>query len=576
MKKDKGRFRWQIRSKFQVKVLLSILVPVVVFSVITNIVISALLGRQLLEKREEIEMGYLSVIYSYLEDVKGNLDILALTAENSSAVQQILKKSDLDSVEAKSDALEAQNILAAYLSGSSINDYIEEMIVLNRYGVRISATSTEEMLGTEQILASRMFTKHFDGKERIGVGESVIDVGETRLIYAYPLDMAENRYIYMELNTSLITDMLIPYAESANIIVEDTGESGLAWYSSDTARQMHEKSAAGTRYEINSRTFEPFGLKLSVVSQKSLYSGDTASVWYILTVTVILVICIGITVSRRLSSRITGPLRMLTDHISGQINAKYLTTDPSIEEGEDEIAEIGKAFNRLVRHINGLIKAQKKMYEQKQELEMNALQAQINPHFLYNTLDSVRWMAVIQKANGIADTVMSLENLLRNMAKGAGDKITLREELSLAQDYVNLQQVRYMEIFDYICDVPEEYMDYMIVKMTMQPVIENAILHGIVPTGTYGEIKVGIRETEKDLYISIEDNGTGVDGKEFQNLVKNRKNKNGMSGIGVANVDERLRMMYGKKYGLIFEGEKGRFARVIIHIPKEKSEDTDV
>lgn len=576
MKKDKGRFRWQIRSKFQVKVLLSILVPVVVFSVITNIVISALLGRQLLEKREEIEMGYLSVIYSYLEDVKGNLDILALTAENSSAVQQILKKSDLDTVEAKSDALEAQDILAAYLSGSSINDYIEEMIVLNRYGVRISATSTEEMLGTEQILASRMFTKHFDGKERIGVGESVIDVGETRLIYAYPLDMAENRYIYMELNTSLITDMLIPYAESANIIVEDTGESGLAWYSSDTARQMHEKSAAGTRYEINSRTFEPFGLKLSVVSQKSLYSGDTASVWYILTVTVILVICIGITVSRRLSSRITGPLRMLTDHISGQINAKYLTTDPSIEEGEDEIAEIGKAFNRLVRHINGLIKAQKKMYEQKQELEMNALQAQINPHFLYNTLDSVRWMAVIQKANGIADTVMSLENLLRNMAKGAGDKITLREELSLAQDYVNLQQVRYMEIFDYICDVPEEYMDYMIVKMTMQPVIENAILHGIVPTGTYGEIKVGIRETEKDLYISIEDNGTGVDGKEFQNLVKNRKNKNGMSGIGVANVDERLRMMYGKKYGLIFEGEKGRFARVIIHIPKEKSEDTDV
>ena len=101
MKKDKGRFRWQIRSKFQVKVLLSILVPVVVFSVITNIVISALLGRQLLEKREEIEMGYLSVIYSYLEDVKGNLDILALTAENSSAVQKILKKSDLDSVQSR-------------------------------------------------------------------------------------------------------------------------------------------------------------------------------------------------------------------------------------------------------------------------------------------------------------------------------------------------------------------------------------------------------------------------------------------------------------------------------------------
>ena len=88
------------------------------------------------------------------------------------------------------------------------------------------------------------------------------------------------------------------------------------------------------------------------------------------------------------------------------------------------------------------------MYEQKQRLEMNALQAQINPHFLYNTLDSIRWMAVFQDAENIADTVMSLEELLRNMAKGVGDKISLREELSVLEDYVRLQQVRYMEIFD--------------------------------------------------------------------------------------------------------------------------------
>ena len=581
MKKRKEQFGGQIRSRFQAKVLLSILLPVVVFCVITNIVISALLGYQLMEKRREIEMGYLSVIYSYLEDTKANLDVLALTAESSFTVQRIMQKNDLDSVEAKSDALDAQELLSAYLSSSNISDYVEEMIVLNRSGVRISATSTQEMLGSEQILASSMFTKNFGGRERTGVAESVIDAGEIRLVYAYPLDMAERSYIYIELNTDLIDDMLEPYEKSANIIVEREGEDSQAWYSSDSARRMYEERAAGGRYEVNSMTYDPFGLSLSVLSEKSLYSGDMASVMYILLVTVILVICIGISVSRKISSRITGPLRVLSDHISRQTNAKYLTTDDSIEKGEDEIAEIGRAFNRLVRHINGLIKAQKRMYEQKQQLEMNALQAQINPHFLYNTLDSVRWMAVIQKANGIADTVMSLENLLRNMAKGTGEKITLREELSLAQDYVKLQQVRYMEIFDYICDVPEAYMDYTIVKMTMQPIIENSILHGIVPTGTYGEIRVSIRETEKDLYISVEDNGTGIDGKEFRRLVKNRKNKNAMSGIGVTNVDDRLRMMYGREYGLSFEGETGRFARVTIHIPKEKiskekGEGTDV
>lgn len=580
---SKGK-KWsgvQIRSKFQLKVLLSILVPVVVFCVITNVIISTLLGRQLLEKRREIEMGYLSVIYSYLEDVKENMDIIALTAENSSYIQRIMKKSDLDSAEAKMSALDAQDMLSAYLTGSSISNYVEELIVLNRYGVRISATYTQENLGSEQLLASPVFNKNFGGSERILIGKSVIDKGETRLIYAYPLDMGERSYIYIELNTDVIKDMLRPYEASANIAVEYVGKETQSWYSSGTAEKMYREQKDSTgwgtgKYEVNSMDYGPFSLRLSVLSEKSLFSGDMVSVGYILLVTVAVVVLIGITVSRKISSRITGPLRRLSSHINIQTDKKQLAIDPSIEEGEDEIAELGKAFNHYVRQINGLIKAQKKMYEQKQQLEMNALQAQINPHFLYNTLDSVRWMAVIQKANGIADTVMSLENLLRNMAKGAGDKITLREELSLVQDYVNLQQVRYMEIFDYICDVPEEYMEYRIVKMTMQPIIENAILHGIVPMGTYGEISVSVRETENDLYISIEDNGTGVDGKELQELVKNRKNKNAMSGIGVANVDERLRMMYGKKYGLIFEGEKGRFARVIIHIPKEKSEDTNV
>lgn len=581
MKKKKERFEGLVRSRFQAKVLLSILVPVVLFCVITNIVISALLGHQLMEKRREIEMGYLSVIYSYLEDTKSNLDMIALSTENTSAIQRIIGKTDLDSVKAKKDALDAQNILTAYLSGSNIGDYIEEMIVLNKSGIRISATYTEEMIGADQILASPLFTGTFGRKERLGVEKSVVDPGEVRLVYAYPLDMAERSFIYMELDTALIKDVLAPYEESANIIVEYAGADGEVWYSSERALRMYEEQKTDRRYKVNSMTYEPSGLTLSVLSEKSLYSGDTASILYILIVTVILVVCIGITVSRKVSSRITKPLRSLSDHISRQTNAKRLSTDESIEEGEDEIAEIGRAFNRLVKHINGLIKAQKKMYEQKQQLEMNALQAQINPHFLYNTLDSVRWMAVIQKANGIADTVKSLENLLRNMAKGTGEKITLREELSLVQDYVNLQQVRYMEIFDYICDVPEEYLDYKIIKMTMQPVVENSILHGIVPTGTYGEIRVTVRESEKDLFISIEDNGTGIDGKEFRKVVKNRKNKNAMSGIGVTNVDDRLRMMYGKEYGLIFEGETGKFARVTIHIPKEKiskeeGEGTDV
>lgn len=134
-----------------------------------------------------------------------------------------------------------------------------------------------------------------------------------------------------------------------------------------------------------------------------------------------------------------------------------------------------------------------------------------------------------------------------------------------------------MEVFDYICEVPEEYLDYLIVKMTMQPIIENAIVHGIEPTGTYGVIRVYARAEGGALYISIEDNGIGMDGTEIREILKAKKNKNSMSGIGVTNVDERLKLIYGPDYGLIFEGEEGKFTRVTIHIPMETGkEESDV
>ena len=161
------------------------------------------------------------------------------------------------------------------------------------------------------------------------------------------------------------------------------------------------------------------------------------------------------------------------------------------------------------------------------------------------------------------------------MAKGAGDKISLGEELSFVQDYVNLQQVRYVEIFDYICQVPKEYMDCRIVKMTIQPIVENAILHGIEPTGTYGEIRIGARKEGEDLCIYVEDNGAGMDEEELDGVLKDRgkKNKNSMSGIGIVNVHERLKMIYGERYGLFYESEKGIGTRVTVRIPEERGED---
>lgn len=569
-KERRGNLISQTRHSFQTKVLLSILAPIVVFCIVTNTVISALLGHQLMEKQKDVEKGYLSVIYSYLEDAENNIDTLALIAENSSSVRWVMSKSSLDSMETKKYALSAQESLAASLRGNPVSDYVDRMVLVNREGMAISISASTETSQAARIFESRLFWEDSsDGKAVAQIGESVIDKGETKLIYIYPLDRERNSFIYMELNTRLLQDLLEPYRESSNIMIGSEKNDRNVWYSSEDFQEVHRSGRMKSSTYTDSLKFQPFSLEITVAIESNLYSADNIYITYMLLITVVMVLCAGIAVSRLISKQVTQPLRRLSSHISHLAEEKVLTEDASIEEGKDEIAKIGKEFNRLVRHINSLIKNQKKMYEQRQRLEMNALQAQINPHFLYNTLDSVRWMAVIQKANNIADTVMSLENLLRNMAKGGGDQITLKEELSLVQDYINLQQVRYMEIFDYICSVPEEYLDCLIVKMTLQPIIENAIFHGIEPTGTYGVIRVNAWEKENDLYISVEDNGVGMDQGELSEILKMKKNKNAMSGIGVVNVDERLKMTYGQNYGLIYEGEKGRFTRVTIHIPRK-------
>lgn len=556
-------------SKFQLKVLLSILLPVVAFCLITNIVISVLLGYQLMEKKETIEKGYLSVIYSQMEEAKEALDVLALAAESSYSVKWSMSGEQFDTVEKKKYALNAQKSMWSSLEGSNVKKYVDDMLLVNRNGLCISIKSVDDFIPAETVFASAVFEeKNDESKSKICLTESVVDSGAVKLVYVYPLDRIDNNYIYMELNTKMFEDFLIPYENSANVIIIDQDQKEWGWYSSEKCRNIYKEHGESGRWQLNRMAYAPFGIDLYVMSENSMYSQDVAQIVSVIFVTSILVICIGVTVSRIVSTRITQPLQRLSSHIGVMSDQTKLKTDMSIEAGEDEVADIGRAFNMLVRHINQLMKKQKEMYEQKQRLEMNALQAQINPHFLYNTLDSIRWMAVFQKADNIADTVMSLEDLLRNMAKGVGDKITLREELSLVEDYVKLQQVRYMEIFDYICDVPEEYLDYRIVKMSMQPLIENAILHGIVPNGTYGEVRVSARETETELYISVEDNGIGIDKEEFIKVVT-AKNKNAMSGVGIVNVDERMRMTYGEEYGLIYEGEKGKFARVTIHIPKE-------
>jgi two-component system, sensor histidine kinase YesM len=289
----------------------------------------------------------------------------------------------------------------------------------------------------------------------------------------------------------------------------------------------------------------------------------------------IIIFCVSILItfifSMFLSSNLTHPLKNILKRMR-KVSKGNFEADYSLE-GDDEMGELGRGINDLAGNIHGLLEKVKQEEKEKRNLELMVLQNQINPHFLYNTLNSIKWMATVQKADGIRDIVSALGRLLMNISKEKSEEISIRKELSLTEDYIFIQNIRYNGKIktNYFID-DESFLDYKIVKFTLQPVVENAIFHGIEPKREAGDIKIGITEEEDCLILYIEDDGVGIEKEDIQKILNTeKKNVNkGLSGIGIKNVDERLKLFYGEEFGLSIDSVVGMYTRVNIKIPKIK------
>ncbi|MDR1663927.1 MAG: histidine kinase [Clostridiales bacterium] len=248
-------------------------------------------------------------------------------------------------------------------------------------------------------------------------------------------------------------------------------------------------------------------------------SSDANTILFTAVVVILTSLTAALLLAVLLGGIITKPLNRLTRRLR-IIGGNDFSRDPAIETGGGEIAEVGRVVNDMAGSIKKLLLETEEMYIKQKNSEIALLQSQVNPHFLYNTLDTVRWMAVIQKNPGIEKTVRSLSNLLKNLAKGAGDKITIGEELSLLKDYIDTQSVRFMELLEFEENIPESLRRFLIVKFTLQPLVENAIFHGIEPKGELGKITVSAEEDGEYLLIFVEDNGAGMTAGELDRVAR--------------------------------------------------------
>lgn len=243
--------------------------------------------------------------------------------------------------------------------------------------------------------------------------------------------------------------------------------------------------------------------------------------------------------------------------------------DPTIE-WDNELGHIGRAINRMSRDIESLIDRRIKDEQSRKALEFRVLQHQINPHFLYNTLNSIKWMATIQKSSGIAEMVSSLATLLRHAAQGAGALVTLERELELVGEYCTIQRYRSANLFTYEVEVKEPcLLKCRVVKFMLQPIVENAIMHGIEPKMAPGVVKIEVsRPDPATVRIDVTDDGVGIEsGRLAAVLAPSPPDTETFNRIGLRNVDERLKLAFGEAYGLSVESRLGEYTRVSALLP---------
>lgn len=328
---------------------------------------------------------------------------------------------------------------------------------------------------------------------------------------------------------------------------------------------VYDETFEGTQRKVIVNTISYTGWKLVGVIPYSIFTHEMLNIRYFIAMVTLLMAMMLTIINRVVAERISRPIRKLNHSVM------------EYEAGKKPEIYIGGSWE--IRHLGYSIqssyeKSEKLMQEivceqnERRKSELDALQSQINPHFLYNALDSITWMIEGERNDEAAFMISQLAKLFRISLSKGHTIISVKDELQHAQSYMNIQRVRYKDAFSVTFDVEPELEKYCAVKLTLQPILENAINYGVDPMDDCGEIRVCVRKEGELLVLSAEDNGIGMSEEEVELLLtdNNRVPKHG-SGVGLINIHNRLQILFGKEYGLVIESEPDEGTKVSIQIP---------
>lgn len=242
-------------------------------------------------------------------------------------------------------------------------------------------------------------------------------------------------------------------------------------------------------------------------------------------------------------------------------------------DNPDEVGDLNRSIIRMSSRIRELIETVYKGKIQQREAEILSLQSQINPHFLYNTLDTMRWIAIEHKEKELAEQIEALSGMFRHVLNNGKEATTLKEEAEHLMHYVAVQKCRFGEKITICVDIDERLYEYTVLKLILQPIVENAFVHGLERKVGGGHINVRVYEKDEDIIYDVEDNGLGVDEIKIQRILES--DEPAPQIYALKNVNDRIKLKYGEKYGILFQSQPGMGTRVTVRIAKKFMEKTD-
>lgn len=323
------------------------------------------------------------------------------------------------------------------------------------------------------------------------------------------------------------------------------------------SRNVSVKSVGYTGWKLLSVTPEK-GLSLSNLKMRLFVAFVAAAFLFVL-----------VMINAFISSRITNPIQELEKSVNA-IEAGELDTEV-YTGGSYEIEHLGRSIGDMAKRIKALMQDIVTEHESKRKSEFDILQSQINPHFLYNTLDIIVWMIENERKQEAVKVVTALARFFRISLSKGKSIITVRDELEHVRNYLTIQQMRFKNKFIYEIEAGEDVMDLACLKLMLQPLVENAIYHGMEFMDGDGEIHVRVKKEQGELWLEVCDNGLGMTAEQVGNLLSEKPQASSRrgSGIGVKNVNERIRLYFGEAYGLVIESEPDEGTVIRCHLPAE-------